>query len=100
MTPRKGEAPQSAPGLDNLTLARKEGWQQFVDTPARIPPEPLTRNQIEALEKVVRSQTCLRRNWVDADRSGSVSPGGRLRRRPRGDPDAPRRRLVGSLTSP
>lgn len=35
--------------LDNLTLARKEGWQRFVNTPARIPPEPLTRKELEAL---------------------------------------------------
>ncbi|BBY23672.1 hypothetical protein MSTO_38770 [Mycobacterium stomatepiae] len=35
--------------LDNLTLARKEGWQRFVNTAPRIPPEPLNRPQLEAL---------------------------------------------------
>ena len=34
---------QTESRLDNLTLARKEGWQRFVNTAARIPPEPLTR---------------------------------------------------------
>lgn len=40
--------------LDNLTLARKEGWKQFVDTPARRAPEQLTRKQIRALGEGVR----------------------------------------------
>lgn len=35
--------------LDNLTLARKEGWQRFVNTAARIPPESLTRKELEKL---------------------------------------------------
>jgi hypothetical protein len=35
--------------LDNLTLARKEGWQRFVNTATRVPPEPLNRTQLEAL---------------------------------------------------
>jgi hypothetical protein len=37
--------------LDNLTLARKEGWQRFVNTAVRIPPEPLTRKELEALSR-------------------------------------------------
>lgn len=40
---------QTEARLDNLTLARKEGWQRFVNTAARIPPEPLTRTRLEAL---------------------------------------------------
>lgn len=35
--------------LDNLTLSRKEGWRQFVDTPNRARPETLTRHQLAAL---------------------------------------------------
>lgn len=55
---------QRSPGLDNLTLARKEGWQRFVNTPARIPPEPLTRNDIEALgEKAYEDYNRQRREW-------------------------------------
>jgi len=35
--------------LDNLTLARKEGWRQFVDAARRQTPERLSRRQIRAL---------------------------------------------------
>ena len=50
--------------LDNLTLARKEGWQRFVDTAARIPPEPLTRTQLDALgERAVEDYNRQRREW-------------------------------------
>jgi hypothetical protein len=35
--------------LDNLTLARKEGWRQFVDAARRQSPERLSRRQIRAL---------------------------------------------------
>jgi hypothetical protein len=35
--------------LDNLTLARKEGWRCFVEIPDRTQPETLTRNQLRAL---------------------------------------------------
>jgi hypothetical protein len=50
--------------LDNLTLARKEGWQRFVNTPARIPPESLTRTQLEALsEKAFDDYNRQRREW-------------------------------------
>jgi len=50
--------------LDNLTLARKEGWQRFVNTPARIPPEPLTRTDIEALgETAYEDYNRQRREW-------------------------------------
>jgi len=50
--------------LDNLTLARKEGWQQFVNTPARIPPEALTRKELEALgEDAYDNYNRQRREW-------------------------------------
>jgi hypothetical protein len=37
--------------LDTLTLASKEGWQRFANTPAWIRSEPLTRTQLEVLNK-------------------------------------------------
>ncbi|MFL0239385.1 AAA family ATPase [Mycobacterium sp. SMC-17] len=50
--------------LDNLTLARKEGWQRFVNTPARITPEPLTRKELEALgEDAFEDYNRQRREW-------------------------------------
>ena len=58
-----GEATASA-RLDNLTLARKEGWRRFVNTPARIPPEPLTRAELGALsEDAVEDYNRRRREW-------------------------------------
>lgn len=52
------------PSLDNLTLARKEGWKKFVDTPERVPPEHLTRSQLEALSDNARSRYDRdRRDW-------------------------------------
>lgn len=55
---------QRPPRLDNLTLARKEGWQRFVNTAARIPPEPLTRKDIEALGvKAYEDYNRQRREW-------------------------------------
>ena len=42
---------QTESRLDNLTLARKEGWQRFVNTAARIPPEFLTRKELEELSE-------------------------------------------------
>lgn len=55
---------EPAAGLDNLTLARKEGWQRFVNTPARIPPERLTRGQLEALsEGAFDNYNRQRREW-------------------------------------
>lgn len=35
--------------LDNLTLARKEGWQRFVEAPRRVHPDQLGRMQLQAL---------------------------------------------------
>ena len=58
-----GEAAGSA-RLDNLTLARKEGWQRFVNAPARIAPEPLTRAELDALsEEAVEDYNRRRREW-------------------------------------
>jgi hypothetical protein len=50
--------------MDNLTLARKEGWQRFVDTPARLQPEPMTRGELEALtENACDEYNRERREW-------------------------------------
>jgi hypothetical protein len=50
--------------LDNLTLARKEGWQRFVKTAARISPESLSRRQLEALsEQAYDDYNRQRREW-------------------------------------
>jgi hypothetical protein len=58
-----GEAAGSA-RLDNLTLARKEGWQRFVNGPARIAPEPLTRAELDAVgEEAVEDYNRRRREW-------------------------------------
>ena len=55
---------QTEARLDNLTLARKEGWQRFVNTAARIPPEPLTRTRLEALgEAAFADYNRQRREW-------------------------------------
>ncbi|WP_197289644.1 AAA family ATPase [Saccharothrix sp. NRRL B-16348] len=54
----------STRGLDNLTLARKEGWQQFVDAPARTRPEPLSTRKIRALGEAARNDyDRRRREW-------------------------------------
>lgn len=54
----------SAARLDNLTLARKEGWRRFVNTAARIPPEPLTRAELDALgEEATEDYNRQRREW-------------------------------------
>lgn len=50
--------------LDNLTLSRKEGWQRFVNTAARIPPEPLTRRELgELTEEAFDDYNRQRREW-------------------------------------
>jgi hypothetical protein len=50
--------------MDNLTLARKEGWQRFVDTPARLQPERMTRRELEALtENACDEYNRERREW-------------------------------------
>jgi hypothetical protein len=47
--------------LDNLTLARKEGWQRFVDAPARVQPDVLTLTESRALGEDAREEYNLRR---------------------------------------
>ncbi len=61
----KNEARQEPEArLDNLTLARKEGWQQFVRTPARIRPESLARTDLESLsEEAFDDYNRQRREW-------------------------------------
>ena len=50
--------------MDNLTLARKEGWQRFVDTAARLQPERMTRRELEALsENACDDYNRERREW-------------------------------------
>jgi hypothetical protein len=54
----------STAGLDNLTLARKEGWQQFVEATARTRPEVLSRKQIRRLGETARADyNRRRRQW-------------------------------------
>ncbi|MGY2060110.1 ATP-binding protein [Nocardia gipuzkoensis] len=47
--------------LDNLTLARKEGFQQFAMAPDRVAPEPLSRNALKALSDAAFEEYNLRR---------------------------------------
>jgi hypothetical protein len=47
--------------LDNLTLARKEGWKQFVSAPARAQPETLTCKAIRGLSESAREDYNQRR---------------------------------------
>lgn len=55
---------QHPPRLDNLTLSRKEGWHRFVNTPARIPPESLTRSEFKRLgEEAFDDYNRQRREW-------------------------------------
>lgn len=65
MTARRNRPPGDAESrLDNLTLARKEGWQRFVNTAARIPPEALTRRELEGLgEAAFDDYNRQRREW-------------------------------------
>ena len=42
--------------LDNLTLARKEGWQRFATAPTRTQPEVMTRQQVTALGEAARAE--------------------------------------------
>jgi len=54
----------STAGLDNLTLARKEGWRRFVDAPARTRPEMLSHRQIRRLGEAARADyDRWRREW-------------------------------------
>ena len=42
--------------LDNLTLARKEGWRRFVEAPARVQPDVLTRKKLRTLSADAREE--------------------------------------------
>ncbi len=66
VTPVQAPAPSgnTQGRLDNLTLARKEGWQQFVYAAPRVQPEHLTRNGIGALGEAARQgYNQRRRDW-------------------------------------
>lgn len=64
MAKKKAAQQDTEVRLDNLTLARTEGWQRFVNTPARIPPEPLTRTESEAIGgKAFDDYNRQRREW-------------------------------------
>jgi hypothetical protein len=54
-------AEQNPARLDNLTLARKEGWRQFVEAPARGQPDVLDRTQLRALGEKARAEYDRRR---------------------------------------
>lgn len=60
-------AEQSAEGnarLDNLTLARKEGWRSFAEAPTRTQPEPLTTKDLRHLgEDALAAYNKRRRVW-------------------------------------
>ncbi len=50
--------------LDNMTLARKEGWNTFVNAAPRARPEPLTAQQLHALGDAARAAyDQARRKW-------------------------------------
>ena len=52
------------PTLDNLTLARKEGWAAFVNAVPRQRPESLTRSAIRALgDAAANGYNLRRREW-------------------------------------
>jgi hypothetical protein len=52
------------PTLDNLTLARKEGWAAFVNAVPRQRPEALTRSAIRALgDAAANDYNLRRREW-------------------------------------
>lgn len=64
MAKKQSAQQQAESRLDNLTLARKEGWQSFVNTVARISPEPLTRKELEDLsEDAYDDYNRQRREW-------------------------------------
>jgi hypothetical protein len=63
-----GPAAESATGygsgLDNLTLARKEGWQRMVQAPARAQPEVLSVQRLRALDPAgLAGYNRRRREW-------------------------------------
>ena len=58
---------RSGPRLDNLTLARKEGWRRFVETPPRVQPERLSFRQLRALGDEARADYDRRRRYWHAN---------------------------------
>lgn len=50
----KAAAPQPTPRLDNLTLARKEGFGDFVTASTRVQPEQLNRQALGRLSEDAR----------------------------------------------
>ncbi len=62
--PGRDRAADGHAGLDNLTLARKEGWRSFVDAHARSQPEALTTKDLRRLgEDEVAYYNQRRRVW-------------------------------------
>jgi AAA domain-containing protein len=62
--PHREQAGESTVRLDNLTLARKEGWRCFVEAPPRAQPEPLTTREIRELgESALADYNQCRRVW-------------------------------------
>jgi hypothetical protein len=62
--PGRERAADGHAGLDNLTLARKEGWRSFVEAPARSQPEPLITKDLRSLgEEAVADYNQRRRVW-------------------------------------
>ncbi|TRW80996.1 AAA family ATPase [Mycolicibacterium sp. 018/SC-01/001] len=51
MTTTKAAPAHLVSNLDNLTLARKEGWRDYVEAPPKTRPELLTKRQIRALSE-------------------------------------------------
>lgn len=50
--------------MDNLTLARKEGWQRMVQAPARVQPESLSVRRLRALDPAaLAGYNRRRREW-------------------------------------
>ncbi|WP_232661236.1 AAA family ATPase [Pseudonocardia sp. TRM90224] len=61
-TPEPDAAEPNVPvQLDNLTLARKEGWRRFVEAPARVQPDALDPTQLGALGDRARTEYDRRR---------------------------------------
>ena len=64
MTKQKQPPKETEARLGNLTLSRKEGWLRFVNTSARITPEPLTRRELEQLgDEAFDDYNRQRREW-------------------------------------
>lgn len=63
-SPGREQAADGHAGLDNLTLARKEGWRSFVDAPARSQPEALATKDLRRLgEDALADYNQRRRVW-------------------------------------